>query len=186
VSVLIISHFGYLVSDKCSGDKYLPNLANLVAHWDHYIGVDIFTGASGTNPIGRRWTDVNSPAVLVDWHAQARLAERPGLFVIAGDQRIIGNTTLVGADDVAVSAFSLPGSRKAVGTHSVSHLIAHSDSRLGTAPGDNVARIDDGVPKNASSIVTMTIAATGSTDPHKSFEILHYNGGDVRKIARST
>ncbi|KAL8672156.1 MAG: hypothetical protein Q9168_003379, partial [Polycauliona sp. 1 TL-2023] len=72
---------------------------NLVAFYDDYLGVEVFYNKA--LPADTSWTTITNPGLLVKAHV-LRPSSGPRMFIVAGDQTILGNTPLAQATTLDV------------------------------------------------------------------------------------
>ena len=111
-----------------------------------------------------------------------KLGDPPGMFIVAGDQLIIGGTGLEyyrpdpsNARPEVVTAPDFPAELRPTAPHGA---IAKKEASIGVrvTTRDSLSSAE----KNGGSIVMLTIGADNmGENPWEKFNILHYNGGDV-------
>jgi hypothetical protein len=136
----------------------------LVANYPGYIGTELLTGVSlRSRPGTHRWNTIRNPQQLLTAHGWTP-GSGPGIFVVAGAQKIIGNTPLAfnttAADPLDAG------------------LAGIIDSTI-TAPRLNDISRPGGHDTNSASICCVVLVATGNPTAKDSFKVRHYFAGDA-------
>ena len=84
------------------------DLCKVVAWYGDYLGVEVFSGK--TLPAGTSYTDIVNPGKLIKAHGLSSNMG-PRMFIVAGDQVIIGNTALASANTAAAPVTVVAGAK---------------------------------------------------------------------------
>lgn len=154
-------------------------MGKLYVDWEDYLGAELFK--KGNLVPSLKAASIKNPADLIGPNGwQMKPDDGPGLFIVAGDQSVIGNTKLVGgAATLAVKSVAANFTPITSGpqlTFRPRMMVIDRPVNRGLR---YPKRDDDSHKKNSASIVCMLITATTTpTPPQDSFKILHFLGGD--------
>jgi hypothetical protein len=168
---------GGMVTEKGKLFRFF-DLCKLVCEYDEYLGAELFTGTT----FPAEHTTFKDPSLLIKAFAMAnkgfKKEDGPRMFIVAGDQVIVGATALAKA-----APFPVTTVRKLVKRPGgVVHVVDTRDKHLGEGKRQTTARFGS-KPMNSPSLVCLILSATldASTIPDsgnpKAWKLWHYMVG---------
>ncbi|KAL8792181.1 MAG: hypothetical protein Q9195_005203 [Heterodermia aff. obscurata] len=159
------------------------DLCNVVAWYGDYLGVEVFYGKS--LPSGTSYTDITNPGKLIKAHGLSSNMG-PRMYIVAGDQVIIGNTPLASAKTVAAPVTGVPGTKAnftPIGIRGRVNIVDEKKSGLGTRySGIRSGSVNMNSPSIACLILsskTLDPAAITAAEEGNSWRLWHYMAGDA-------
>ena len=172
----LLGEYSYKVG-KATYSKFFRffDVCKLVAVYQDYLGVDVFFNQ--TLPAGTSYTTIKNPGQLVK--AQSLTAAMgPRMYIVAGDQVILGNTPLAQSATAAAPTAPPKNNKIVMQFHPVEHIIDEKDTALGTRfTGDRKTSEEMNCPSISCLILSSTTNTPASITPAQegtSWKLWHY------------
>ena len=133
------------------------DLCKVVAWYGDYLGVEVFSGES--LPSGTSYRDITNPGKLIKAHGSSM---GPRMYIVAGDQVIIGNTPLASANTVAAPVTSVPSAKAKftpIGIRGRVNIVDETKPGLGDRVSGIRSKSED---INSASIACLILSSTTS------------------------
>ncbi|KAF2465819.1 uncharacterized protein BDR25DRAFT_378525 [Lindgomyces ingoldianus] len=155
-------------------------VAKLYDSAEQYLGAELFRKGNFADKSKAKM--LQNPADLIGpkgWGMD--VDDGPGMFVVAGDQYVIGDTPLAGAPTLLSVKRVVTPINTASGDTKLTFRprLKVVDSTLKKGQRYDPRGAKDSKAKNSASIVCLILAPTGNKTPKDSFKILHFLGGDA-------
>ena len=170
----------FVDSSKGSDPYQLVHVSSLRAHFDDYLGWEIFFNTQPPKPHAA----LDKPKLLI---GALKKNQGPRLYIVAGNQKIVGNQAL-GSPAEVISVTGKNAIEKNVVTkwRPTRKVIDTRDGSLGTTKFVERSWGRKGSKqKNSPSIVTLLMASTGIVSPKtgSGWKLIHYS---VRLLRHSS